>query len=541
MVSFFNLCIASGSRQAALTVLDADDCGDKGIWTGLYSVSGIFRQLPGWPGWRASPAQWQISMLEGWARYWPVFVLGAGLLLYFPYLGLRPLRFEEGRRALQVMEMLDGNAWWHLKFIGTPYVNKPPFTPWLMAAVAALRGVLDEVTIRLPGVIAALAGALSASAAALVLAPRDRQVAALTAGLAFLCSVQMLLKARIGETDVTATALCGMALALWLHGRARQHFGLALWLGIAALLACAAMTKGPIPVAFSALPMIVLPLLEQKPRDALAAVAVIVLAHLPMLAWAWSNRLEAGTAHWVSEMRLGGEVGGDNRLTRLLHLSDLPSAVLYQLPFLPAAVALVFARSDLPQERRWIVDALLLAAMPMGVLTTILPIGRTRYSMPATWPLVVMAGLWVSMNWRRLYFAHFLIGAGLTTAIIVQFVQIVVIDGRTSGQRQLRDDVEAFSVVMKRLPPGPMPVVWDRDHMNENILVYGHRKMFELRRDELDCQMTYGYLVAGSSDFTVVDASPNWTKIEPLSDWGALYKRVPGGPTRDCKPRFAPV
>ena len=177
-------------------------------------------------------------------------------------------------------------------------------------------------------------------------------MAALTAGLAFLCSVQILLKARIGETDVTVTALCGMALALWLYGRARQHFGPALWLGIAALLACAAMTKGPIPVAFSALPMILMPLLERKPREALVAVAIIAVAHLPMLAWAWSNRPDAGAAHWVSEMRLGGEVGGDNRLTRLLHLSDLPLAILYQLPFLPAAVALVSVRSDLPRERR---------------------------------------------------------------------------------------------------------------------------------------------------------------------------------------------
>lgn len=515
--------------------------GDRVIWTGRHSVSGFFRHLFGWSGWRASPAQWQINMLESWARYWPLFVLGAGLLLYFPCLGLRPLRFEEGRRALQVMEMLDGGAWWHLKFIGTPYVNKPPFTPWLMAAVASARGILDEVSIRLPGVIAALVGALSASVAALLLAPHDRKVAALTAGLAFLCSVQILLKARIGETDVTATALCGMALALWLHGRGRQRFGLVLWVGIATLLGCAAMTKGPIPVAFSALPMIVMPLIERKPRDAAIALAVIVLAHLPMLAWAWSNRSDAGAAHWVSEMRLGGEVGGNNQLTQLLHLSDLPFAILYQLPFLPAAVAMAFARSDLPRERRWVVDALLLAAVPIGVLTTILPIGRTRYSMPATWPLAVMAGLWVSMYWRRLYFAHFIIGAGLTIAVVIQIVQIVVTDGRTSGQRQLRADVEAFSAVMKGLPPGPIPVVWNRDHMNENILVYGHRKMFELRRDELDCRVPGDYLVAGASDVAVMDASRYWKKVEPLSDWGALYKRLPEAPTRNCKPRFAPA
>lgn len=504
-------------------------------------MSDFLKQVRNWQGWRAPPEPWQVRMLESWARYWPLFVLAVGIVLYLPFLAARPLRFEEGRRALQVLEMLDGGAWWHLKFIGTPYVNKPPFTPWLMASMATLRGSLDEVAVRLPGVLATLTGALAAGLSASTLTSGDRRVAGLCAGLAFLCCVQILLKARIGETDVTATVLCGIALALWLWGRSRGRFGVGLWAAITAVFACAALTKGPIPIVFSALPMIIMPLIEKKPREAVVAGIVLLVAHIPMLAWAWSNFADAGIAHWASEMRIGPERDDNDRLIRLLHLSDLPASIVYQLPFLPAALALVSTRSQLPQDRRWVVDALLLAAVPMAVLTTVLPVGRTRYSMPASWPLAVMAGIWISIAWRRLYFAHFIIGAGLSVAVIIQIVQIGIMDGRTGGQKQLRADVAAFSEVMKALPPGPVPVVWERQFMNENILFYAHRKMFDLGHDELDCRTGGDYLVGGVPDQEVLDASPNWRRVQSLADWGILYRRVPEAAIRDCRPRNAPA
>ncbi|HMM64546.1 MAG TPA: glycosyltransferase family 39 protein, partial [Mesorhizobium sp.] len=196
------------------------------------------------PVWRLPPAAWQVRLMGATARLWPLAVLLAGALLYLPLLGLRPLRFEEGRRALQVMEMLDGGAWWRLKVLGEAYVNKPPFTPWLMAAAAFARGTLDETAVRLPSVLMALAGALSAGLAASRLAAAGRRVAGLAGGLAFLCGFQILLKARIGETDVTATALCGLAFAAWLDGRLRGGIGPVHWLLVTVFLACAALTKG---------------------------------------------------------------------------------------------------------------------------------------------------------------------------------------------------------------------------------------------------------------------------------------------------------
>lgn len=488
------------------------------------------------PVWRLPPAAWQMRLMGAAARLWPLAVLLAGALLYLPFLSLRPLRFEEGRRVLQVMEMLDGGAWWRLKVLGEAYVNKPPFMPWLMAAAALARGTLDEAAVRLPGVLMALAGALSAGLAASRLAAADRRVAGLAGGLAFLCGLQILLKARIGETDVTATALCGLAFAAWLDGRLRGAVGPAHWLLVTVFLACAALTKGPIPVAYPALPMIALPLWRGNRREASIAFAAVAAAHVPLAAWAWGNLGNGNLVHWAVELRLKPTAETSAGLTSLLHLGELPGAVAYQLPFLPAAVAMALARRELARPRRDLVDALFLYAVPLAVLTTVLPVGQARYSMPAVWPLAVLTGLWVAMRWRSLCLAHVLVGAGVVVALIVQAVQIGLLDGRTPGQRKLRAEATQFAAALAALPPGPLPLLWRGPHVNRNLLAYAGRKLFVLEAQRLDCRMPADFLVAGLPDAPAADASGAWRAEQPLTDWGMLYKRIEAAPLRDCGP-----
>lgn len=501
-----------------------------------HCAASLFGRVPAWRIWRRPPDAWQTRLVGGAARFWPLVVVLAGALLYLPLLGERPLRFEEGRRALQVMEMLDGGAWWRLRVLGEAYVNKPPFTPWLMAAVALARGVLDEVAVRLPGVLMALAGALSAGFAASLLAVADRRVAGLSAGLAFLCCVQLLLKTRIGETDVTATALCGLAFAVWMHGRLRGAVGLVHWLFVTAILACAALTKGPVPVAYPALPMIGLPLWRKRRREALAAVFAVAAAHVPLAVWAWDNLAGGNAAHWAVEMRLAPTEETSAGLVSLLHLGELPGAILYQLPFLPAAVAMMCTRRELAGKAREMAAALLLYGVPLAVLTTVLPVGQARYSMPASWPLAVLAGLWVSMRWRRLYLADFLVGAGVVVALVIQIVQIGFLDGRTPGQRRLRAEATQFAAVLEALPPGPLPLLWRGEAQNRNLLAYAGRKLFVLDAESLDCRMPANFLIVGLTDTREADASGAWRRERPLSDWGVLYRRADGVSLRDCGP-----
>lgn len=459
------------------------------------------------------------------AKFWPLVVVVIGAALYLPFLDVRPLRFEEGRRALQAMEMLEGDAWWYLRVLGESYINKPPLTPWLISAVAMLDGAIDEVAVRLPGIVMALIGALAAGWAASALAPADRKVAGLAAGLALLCSIFLLLKTRVGETDVTVTALCGLAFAIWVRAGWEGGLRASHWLGIGLCLACAALCKGPIPIAFPATAMIALPLLQKRYREAAIALIVIALAHAPLGWWAWDNMSASNAGHWAVELR----VAPDERApaadwSRLLFLNDLPLTLLYLMPFLPAAVAMVLMRKDLSPERRWPVDALFLYAVPMTLLTTILPLGKARYAMPAAWPVAVLAGMWIAMTWRRLYFASFLVGAGVAIAVIVQIVQIGFMDGRTSGQRMFRARADALSTAVRGLPPGALPVLWPAAELNYNLLAYAGRPLYAISPGELDCQ-TGEYLIAGLSGRDTVESNGGWTTLEPLSDWGMVYRR----------------
>lgn len=458
-----------------------------------------------------------------------------GALIYLPFLDLRPFRFEEGRRALQAIEMLQGDAWWSLTVLGESYINKPPFTPWLISAAALLHGALDEIAVRLPGVVFALVGGLAAGTAAWLVTTADRRVAGLVGGLAFICSINLLLKTRVGETDVTVTAICGLAFAIWLAGRLRQgRPGGLHWAAIALCFACAAMTKGPIPILFPAIAMVVVPLLQRRFGEAAVAVGVVAAAHLPLAFWVWSNLAPGNAEHWAVELRLAKDQSPGPGLGKMLLLNDLPLALLYQMPFLPAAIAMIFERRALPADRRWIVDALLLYAVPMTILTTVLPMGKSRYAMPAEWPMAVLAGMWISLKWRQLHVAQFIVVAGVLLAIGVQIVQIGFLDGRTEGQRSLRARAEQFSATLAGLPPGPLALLWTGPSFDYNLLAYAGRRLFLLQPGNIGCPNDSDYLVAGRADRHTVEASHAWTERDQLSDWGLLYQRAENAPAADC-------
>jgi len=429
--------------------------------------------------------------------------------------------------------MLDGGSWWQLEVLGEPYLNKPPLTPWLISLAALLRGACDEIAVRLPGVIAALVGALAAGAAGYRLTAKDRQLAALVSGLGFLASVHILLKARVGETDVTVTALCGLAFAIWLFARTAGSPGVLGWVGVAVSLALAALTKGPIPVAFAALPMVVLPIMEKNARETLAAIVAILLALLPLGGWALLNQAADNGGHWVSEMRLAPSSIG---YVDLLLLNGLPLSLIYLLPMLPAAAAQTAEPRRESEVPRWAIHALLLYAVPVTLLVTIAPGGVARYSMPAAWPVAVLAGLWISGKARRWALALFIAYATIVVAAIFQIVQIGFMDGRTTGQRGARQRASELSAALQPLPAGALPVLWDVSP-DANVLAYAGRRLYAIAPDELGCRTGGDYLIAHILDRERADRSPSWRPVLPLSDWGLLYRRDPAATQADCVPR----
>jgi 4-amino-4-deoxy-L-arabinose transferase-like glycosyltransferase len=75
--------------------------------------------------------------------------------IYLPFLGVRPLDFSEGHRAVPGWTMLESRDFWHQKMFGLTYIRKPPEIAW---AIAASSTWLGETTFaaRLPSAIAAI-------------------------------------------------------------------------------------------------------------------------------------------------------------------------------------------------------------------------------------------------------------------------------------------------------------------------------------------------------------------------------------------------
>src|SRR5262245_42888519 len=88
-------------------------------------------------------------------------IAGLALLLYAPYLGAEELHYEEARRALPAREMLASGDWVLPTIWGRPYLAKPPFLYWCIAGLGAARGAIDEVTTRLPSLLATVATAVA--------------------------------------------------------------------------------------------------------------------------------------------------------------------------------------------------------------------------------------------------------------------------------------------------------------------------------------------------------------------------------------------
>ncbi len=463
-------------------------------------------------------------------RWWlPLLLLFSGLL-YLPLLDARPLRFEEGRRAVQALEILAGGSWWHLKVLGEPYFAKPPLLPWMMVAASWVTGGLNEIAVRLPAVLSVMLGATTAAAMARLLVAERGRVAALAAGVAFLASAYIFTKARLGETDSVITALCGLAFLIWawarMEGRLEGRLGWLAWAGVWLALAAAAFTKGPIPLFFPGVAFVVVPLWQRRWKEAGVALLVLLLSLAPLGLWAYLNFAEAGAAGWAKEMRVAGRGGpGADYWWRLLHLNQVPNAALYTLPWCLPAALLVAASWPERRGKGWPVMALLLYAVPFAVVVMLMSEARPRYAMPIVWPVAALAGGWIAANWTRGRLPIALLLGGALFITVHQIVLVGIFEGRTRSQLAFRAKVEALAEAVAPLPPGPLLLVDSAEEPDHDALAYTDRPLTLIYAEDGLCVGQAAYLLASTPDAGTVAASGFWLpEVEIAGTW-VLYRR----------------
>ncbi len=225
------------------------------------------------------------------------FVVLIALLLTLPWLD-RPFQSRgEPREALVAQSMLANDNWISPPAYNGAVPSKPPFNHWLISLASLPTGEVTEFTSRLPSAIAVV---LFSATFYLFLARRTSQESALLASLILLSSFEWFRAAVTCRVDtILSTSLAGSLLALFAwREQGRRGFPFLA----AALITCAALTKGPIGVA---LPLAIFSLFELLSEDKSArnvvkiglrgagiAVSVIALASL----WYIAGYLQRGDA-----------------------------------------------------------------------------------------------------------------------------------------------------------------------------------------------------------------------------------------------------
>ena len=214
-------------------------------------------------------------------RYRIPLLIGLGILLYIPFLGLRDLWYPDELDIAEVCRaMFLSGDWIAPRRMGTIWVDYPPMIYWVGTVSSHVFGTMSAFTLRLPNALTAIATVvLTCAAGTRWFSPR----AGLWAGLVALTALQFVLQAIGYRPDVLFTLFIAAGLFLYAEGVGERP---RTWLRIAgfASFGLAMLAKGPLGLL---LPGLVLTLWHGSRREwrrllELAPLSIVALSvYLP--------------------------------------------------------------------------------------------------------------------------------------------------------------------------------------------------------------------------------------------------------------------
>ncbi len=147
---------------------------------------------------------------------------------------------DEPRQAIMAREMMARGDYIHPYLNGVPYLEKPPFHPWLIVAAAKVTGKVNEFSARIPSAVAAL---LLLLLVYLLGRTVDHEVSGFLSALILATNYQFLGNARESVMDMTFALLIGAGIIFGYLCIEKDR----KWLLPLALLPCAGavLSKGP--------------------------------------------------------------------------------------------------------------------------------------------------------------------------------------------------------------------------------------------------------------------------------------------------------
>jgi 4-amino-4-deoxy-L-arabinose transferase-like glycosyltransferase len=327
--------------------------------------------------------------------YFAVLVIWAGI--YLPGLGTLDIDFNEGRRIMPAVSMLETGDWKTPSLFGEEYVKKPPMIFWLIAASFKISGEQSAFAARLPSVFFVLF-----FVSVLVLMPSEilSLRARLMGAILFMTAYGSIDNGRQIEIDGVYACLTGIATVCWLNlwtGRGLSR--LKLWLIPALTLGAGLLVKGPLILLFFYLVVLSVIISEKKAKELLRYehFAGIALMCLIFLSWAFfinspHTQSQQMTGTWMNEITKRFNLGDMNVL---LWGKRVLGAVLGFLPWL-VLIPFFWSKkwvSNIEDRHKKIFIACRLAFALSFLIVNLMPAAKARYS----YPLFCLAG--VMLGW----------------------------------------------------------------------------------------------------------------------------------------------
>jgi 4-amino-4-deoxy-L-arabinose transferase-like glycosyltransferase len=353
-------------------------------------------------------------------------LLVLGLLLFLPGIGGRDLwNPDEPRYAEVAREMRLTGDYLVPHLNGMIYAEKPPLLFWMIAASSFATGGVDEISARIPSLLAAVAalGLLFGIARRLF----DRRVA-WWAVLIFGTSGRILWQARVGQIDMLLLALVSLAMYGFVRGWVENRSGFYRLFFVAAGLAT--LAKGPVgllPPLLSVLLFAWLSGERRRLREMRIGTGLLIWAGIT-LAWLVPAALSGGGGYLETLLykqnvqRFADPWHHFNPF--YYYLTTIPADFLPWTLFLPGALWLGWRRTTGPERRGFIFAMSWVAATVL--FFSISPAKRTVYVLQMFPALALLVALFFAEVERSRHLRRWVVAPTALLALVFAFLPLAL-------------------------------------------------------------------------------------------------------------------
>ncbi|WP_414463926.1 ArnT family glycosyltransferase [Hyphomicrobium sp. DY-1] len=421
-----------------------------------------------------------------------VLIIALALIVSVPQSLLHGYHYVEGLTVTVAQSALDDGNWFNQHMYNLRWIERPMLLSWVIAALSMPFGQVFPFIARLPVVLSLVAGTVLIWRA---VRPNASPEAAGFGALLFLACPLVMRYYVTSVADLPLAVLLFGAFLVWWNAYVADRLTVGRWIIIGAILAIAALMKGPQPTAYFFLGIFVFLSLTSGWRQLPGLILAGFIATVP-------------TALWYAHVFVAGDQGEWLRYTRLSS-----NGVVWPHPFangadfffecLPAAMlaaALPFADFSAMETkpRRHFILAVSCYGLTCTLVVLFWPAEvNPRYILPAVLPLCVLGGVAFDALSKRM--APFVATAGVLVAALLGYAIYHSMSDVFLTPGYIRSEVDGAKIATL-VKEAPGPVYRTGWHVALNELPYVHVPVMTITPNQIAKITRPAWLVAPETD-----------------------------------------